>query len=190
MSVDESEAVELCRRGAFTDATEWILRRYGQELLTYLYALERSSDEADDVFSELCAALWQSLPRFRFECSLRTYAYALARRTRAHAIRTRARRAEVATPPELEQIAAHVRTTTAEYMRTTARDRFEHLREQLDDEERTLLILRLNRKLGWLEIARIMSDAETAPELAKKAAAVRKRYERIKDQLRRELRGP
>lgn len=189
---DETAAVELCRRGAFTEATEWLLRQYGQEILSYLHAVERVPEDADDMFSEVCTALWQNLPTFRFDCSLRTYAYALARRKRAHAIHRRAKRVEVATPPGLAEVAAQVRTTTAEYLRTTARDRFDLLRQQLDDDERTLLVLRLDRKLGWLEIARVLGDSDddvTAAELTKRAAAARKRYERIKDQLRKELRA-
>jgi RNA polymerase sigma-70 factor (ECF subfamily) len=191
-AVDEHDAVELCGRGAFADAATWVLRVYGPEIMTYLLSLERSPDEAKDVFSEFCIAVWESLPRFRGECSLRTYAYAIARRQWARSLRKRARhRAEVTLTPEAEAIAEHIRTSTAEYLRSAARDRLARLRASLEDDDRTLLVLRLNRKLGWLEIARVMCDGEAPDdaELGRISAQLRKRYERLKEKFRKELRA-
>jgi RNA polymerase sigma-70 factor (ECF subfamily) len=188
--MDETEALDLCRRGEFAEATTWVLRAYGPEIMTYLLALGRSHDDADDVFAEFSNALFRGLPLFRRECSLRTFAYALARRQWARALRTRVRRrAEVPLGPAAEEIAERIRTATAEYLRSEARDRLARLRATLDEEDRTLLVLRLNRKLGWLEIARVMSelDEPDADELQRQAATLRKRFERLKEQLRREL---
>jgi RNA polymerase sigma-70 factor (ECF subfamily) len=85
----------------------------------------------------------------------------------------------------------HIRSGTAEYLRTEARDRVARLRETLEESDRTLFILRLNRELAWNEIARVMSEDEAPSDdkLTQRAAALRKRYERLKDQFRRELRG-
>ncbi len=191
-AVDESQALALCHRGAFNEATAWVLRSYGAEIMTWLLVCERNPDDAKDIFAEFCAAIWQGLPRFRGECSLRTYAYALARRQWARALRNRARRgAEAPLTPEVEAIVEQVRTATAEYLRTEPRDRLARLRAALADEDRTLLVLRLNRKLSWTEIARVLGDLDepTEDELARRAASLRKRYERLKAQFRRELRG-
>ena len=188
---DESAALELFQKRLFTDVAAWVLRSYGQEILSYLFSLERTPHEADDVFSDFCVALCQSLPQFRAECSLRTFAYVLARRQWARSRRTRARR-RIETPlgSELDAIAMQVRTSTAEHLRSGPRDRLARLREALDDDDRTLLVLRLHRKLSWPEIARVLSEAEPdAQEVSRYAALLRKRYERIKQQLRRELRG-
>jgi RNA polymerase sigma-70 factor (ECF subfamily) len=189
---DESEATALLARGACDEATTWLLRVYGPEILTWLLSLERAPEDARDVFSDFCVALWQGLPRFRNECTLRTFAYAIARRQWAFARRTRTRRLpEVPLSPAIEAIAAEVRSTTAEFLRSEARDRLLKLRETLDEDDHTLLILRLHRKLSWDEIARVLSldESPTDEAITRHAAALRKRYERLKEHLRRELRG-
>jgi RNA polymerase sigma-70 factor, ECF subfamily len=61
------------------------------------------------------------------------------------------------------------------------------LRAELDPEDQTLLILRVNRQLPWRDIARIMTDegdASDDDELKRRAAALRKRFERLKEELR------
>ena len=64
---------------------------------------------------------------------------------------------------------------------------FARLRETLDPEDRTLLLLRIDSRMPWEEVARILSDAETplaAAVLRKRAAALRQRFSRVKAQLR------
>ncbi len=188
---DESPALELWRRGAFTEATDWVLHAYGPEIAGYLLSFERDSDVADDVYSECCTAIWRALPTFRGECSLRTFCYAVARRSWSTARRTRNRRREVPLAPELEEVAARLRTTTAEYLRTANKDRLAELRDALEEQDRALLTLRLDRKLDWPEIARVILDDEApSPELlAREAAALRKRFERLKEKFRRQFRA-
>ena len=53
--------------------------RYGDELFRFLLSMARDQGAADDAFSLLCENLWLALPRFRWESSFRTWAYALAR---------------------------------------------------------------------------------------------------------------
>jgi len=88
--------------------------------------------------------------------------------------------------PELEPLAASMRTPTPEYLKTGARRRVAALRAGLAPEDRELLLLRVTRKLEWDEIARILGDAEapTTADLARTSAALRKRYERLKTSLR------
>jgi RNA polymerase sigma-70 factor (ECF subfamily) len=189
---DESEAAALVAHGAFDDAATWVLRAYGSEILTYLLSLEGGAVQANDVFSDFCMALWQSLPGFRAECSLRTYSYVLARRQWARSLsKPAARRREVPLSREAEAIAAQVRTSTAEYLRSSARDRLAALCAGLAQDDRTLLVLRLDRKLQWIDIARVMSDGDVpdSEELGRQAATLRKRFERIKEQLKRDMRG-
>ncbi|HEX3772210.1 MAG TPA: hypothetical protein VHV30_15140, partial [Polyangiaceae bacterium] len=62
------------------------------------------------------------------------------------------------------------------------------LRESLPVEDQSLLILRINRKLDWKEIAQVMADEGGAvPDetLTKEAARLRKRYQLLKEKLRR-----
>ena len=62
------------------------------------------------------------------------------------------------------------------------------LREKLTPEEQTLLILRVDRQMSWRDIATVMHDEEAGEpdeaELKRNAAALRKRFERVKNNLR------
>jgi hypothetical protein len=50
------------------------------------------------------------------------------------------------------------------------------------------LILRVDRRLAWRDIAKIMAEgSEDAGDVAKLTARLRKRFERIKERLRDEL---
>jgi RNA polymerase sigma-70 factor (ECF subfamily) len=67
------------------------------------------------------------------------------------------------------------------------RERFRQLRERLEPEERMLLMLRVDQRLSWEEVARVMAETE-APlgnaELKKRAAALRQQFQRLKTRLR------
>ena len=85
------------------------------------------------------------------------------------------------------EIVEQVRTTTMIHLRTETKNKFAVLRDQLEPDDRTLLILRVDRKLGWNEIATIMAeDAEPTPDVVKRGAATLcKRFERAKERLRK-----
>jgi RNA polymerase sigma-70 factor (ECF subfamily) len=61
------------------------------------------------------------------------------------------------------------------------RERLDRLRAALDPEERTMLVLRVDKGLPWNEIATVLArDGEEATP-----AALRKRFERLKAKLAR-----
>ena len=182
---DASEAAiqALCRDGAHVEATTAALQRYGVELLGFLRALAGDDDLAGDAFSELGEDVWTGLPRFRWESSLRTWLYALARNALAQLRRDPRRRRERNLPLSIApEVAAVARTVTLEIQRTEVKDEFRVLREQLDPEEHELLLLRLDRGLSWKDIARILGGAG---DLDTRAAALRKRFERARDRLKK-----
>ncbi len=165
------------------------IREYGPEVLGLLVVLLRNHDEAAEVFAEFCEDLWAGLPRFRWESSMRTWAYALARHA-AHAFRRdphRRRRVPLSQHPEVAELEAHVRTTTVTYLRSEVKDRVSRLRESLDPDEQTLLVLRIDRQMSWSEIAVVMDGGDSgvpACDPARSAAMYRKRFERVKERLR------
>jgi RNA polymerase sigma-70 factor (ECF subfamily) len=165
-----------------------VLREYGPEILGLLVALLRDHEAAAEVYAEFSASLWTGLPGFRAESSLRTWAYRIARNAAARFRRDPLRRRGVAFAdcPEVEDIAYRPRTETATYRRTEAKDGVSALRRALDPDDQMLLVLRVDRALAWDDIAQIMSDGEVADAVARRraAASLRKRYERIKDELR------
>jgi RNA polymerase sigma-70 factor (ECF subfamily) len=173
----------LCTVGAYAEATTATLRMYGVELLGFLRALAGNPDLAADAFGELGEDIWKGLPRFRWESTLRSWLYSLARNALAQLRRDPRRRAERNLPlsiaPEMAQL---VRTATLEIQRTEVKDEFRVLREQLDPEEHEILLLRLDRGLAWKDIARILGGSDN---IDARAAALRKRFERAKERLKR-----
>jgi RNA polymerase sigma-70 factor (ECF subfamily) len=178
--------------GDWAGATTIAIEGYGDELLGYLVAMTGSVVDADDAFSFVAEHLWRSLPAFRWDCSLRTWAYGIARQAIGRKRRDPHRRRAVPLDAVVSAAAAKIRTRTATFLRTESRDRIAALRAQLAPDDQTLLILRVNRKLPWREIARVLADddaASTDAELTRRAAALRKRFERVKDQLKAQAGG-
>jgi RNA polymerase sigma-70 factor (ECF subfamily) len=182
---------ELCDAQQWGPAATTALRGYGPEVLGYLSAMCRTETDAAEVFSSFCEDMWKGLPRFRWQSSFRTWAYTLARHALYRLGRDPQRRAgrnvALADSPEVLELAEQVRTTTMIHLRTETKNKFTALREQLEPDDRTLLILRVDRKLAWNEIAAIMAEEQepTAEQLKRGAATLRKRFERAKERLRK-----
>ncbi len=195
MSTEQSEPEgairELCVQERWQEAATAILERYGRELLEYLVAIARSETDGADAFSQFTEDVWRGLPRFRWESSARTWCYALARnalsRLRRQAHRKPGRGIALSDAPEVARLAEHVRSTTIVYLRTVVKDEVAALRRQLSPDDQAILILRIDRRLPWLDVARALADEGETPdaaELRKRSAALRKRFERIKADLR------
>lgn len=185
----EEQVRALHERGALEEAATLLLETYGRELRSYLAAVARAPDLAAEGYAQLCEDLWRGLPGFGFRASARTWLYTLARHALARVARDPQRRRErnlpLSTIAHLEREEARVRLETAAYRRTTMKDRVRALREQLSSDDRELLILRVDRGLDWLEVARILSDEDPdSTLLRRRATALRKRFERLKARLR------
>ncbi|HTJ46489.1 MAG TPA: sigma-70 family RNA polymerase sigma factor [Kofleriaceae bacterium] len=163
------------------------LETYGPELYGFLHALARDDDLAAEAFSTFSEDLWRGLAKFRWESSLRTWAYALARNALWRLRRDPRRRADhnvaLGELSQVAELAAHVRTSTLPFLRTEVKDELAKLRDELDPDDHALLILRIDRRLSWRDIARALPGDGT-DEIDKRAATLRKRFERAKSQLR------
>jgi RNA polymerase sigma-70 factor (ECF subfamily) len=196
-AIDESAIRARCEAGDWAGAATLIFERYGRELLEYLVATARSETDGGEAFSRFTEEMWRSLPAFRWQASARTWCYVLARRALARVRRDLARRPgrpiALDDAPEVARLAERVRTETVSFLRTGVRDRIAELRESLDPDDQALLILRIDRGLDWGDVALALSDEEvgavTPDAVARRAAAMRKRFERIKKQLRERSAG-
>jgi RNA polymerase sigma-70 factor (ECF subfamily) len=170
------------------------IREYGPEVVGFLFVLTRDHAQAGDIFADVCVRVWKSLTSFRWQCSLRTWLYVLARRAfsthqREHQ-QWRERRVPISQVPEIDELVTRIGTTTLARIRGEVDTRTQRLREQLTPEEQTLLTLRLDRGLEWREIARVLAGASDVDEpaddaIGREAAALRKRFERLKERLKR-----
>jgi RNA polymerase sigma-70 factor (ECF subfamily) len=174
---------ELCDAGNHAEATTAALRIYGVELLGFLRALAGDHDLAAEAFAELGEDIWKGLPRFRWHASLRSWLYTLARNALGQLRRDPRRRRDRNLPLSIApEMAAVVRTVTRDIQRTAVKDELRILREQLDPDEHELLLLRLDRNMAWKDIARILGGDD---DLEARAAALRKRFERVKQRLKK-----
>ncbi|MEO8699318.1 MAG: sigma-70 family RNA polymerase sigma factor [Kofleriaceae bacterium] len=166
-------------------ATTRTLEHYGPELFGFLRAIARDDDLAAEAFALASERMWQNLERFRWEASLRTWVYQLARNALYRLRRDPRRRASNNLPLSLVQSIEEVRRSPTEpYRRTEIKDMFRTLRESLDPLDHEILILRLDRSMSWKDIARSLADEDTTDTVEQRAAAYRKRFERAKSQLR------
>jgi RNA polymerase sigma-70 factor (ECF subfamily) len=167
----ERSFAELHKTGDLSAAATCAVQGFGSEILGYLMAVARTEEAAREVFSQFCEDLWRGLARFRGESSLRTWAYTLA----WHALQRHARdpfqkRGRRLMTTEGERLAKSVHTTKEHLSEGIRR-----LRESLQPEEQTLLVLRVDRELSWEEVAAVMGVKEPV---------LRKRFERLKEKLK------
>jgi RNA polymerase sigma-70 factor (ECF subfamily) len=168
------------------------LEVYGAEVFGFLIAIHRNETDAGDVFSIFSERLWKSLASFEWNCTLRTWAYTIARNASHRFSRDRGRRRARELPEAssgvVEAVAVQVRTRTLTYLRTETKTEIQKLRDELDADDQTLLILRLDRGLEWNEIAQVFltSDAPADAQTEKREAArLRKRFQLVKERLTR-----
>lgn len=187
----ESAAVELrlqqlIHARSFAPAAASIIQSYGAELHGFLVHLMGSEADAAEVFSQTAEDLWRGLPSFGLRCSVRTWLYVLGRHAAGRFRRAPWQRAGHTGEDQLDAVVAEVRTRTQPWQRTDVKDRWRTLRESLDEDARTLLVLRLDRGLSWGEVALVTlgSEEPDPAALARETARLRKRFQLLKDELR------
>jgi RNA polymerase sigma-70 factor (ECF subfamily) len=197
MLAADREAAEKAMRahwhaGDMKACATLLLESYGAEIFGFLMSQLRDETVVRDVFSQFNEDLWRGLEGFRWHCSARTWAYVLAGHAARRWVRDvqarRKRSVPLSDAGPLSAIAEKIRTATLPGARTDARERLAQLRESLPPEDQMVLVLRVNRKLGWKEIAQVMTyEGEVVANgvLEKEAARLRKRFQLAKEALRR-----
>lgn len=150
-----------------------VIEALGPSVLGYLTTLV-PVDDAYDAYSRFQENLWRGLPRFRWECSLRAWAYRIAWNAVARLARDAYRRRREPLPSVSRFAVSAVPSTEA-----SRHDALAELSAGLSPEERTLLALRIGKELEWDEVAAVLAERgeETSP------ATLRKRFERLKNKL-------
>lgn len=178
----DAQVQELVLAGKNRQAAELLLARLSPELRPFLHRLLGNAALADEAHSATCERLWRGLAGFRWECSLRSWSYIIARR---EASRCRARQAragiEQTTLSAAEGLPAQGAATTGR-LSTTRADLLADLRASLSDDDRDLLVLRVERGLSWKEIALafLEGDAPDAQMMDRMAARLRQRFRSIR----------
>lgn len=167
-------------------ATTLALEAYGPEIMRLLVGLHGDEDAAGDAFSEFAERLWKSVPKFEGKCSMRTWAYLLARRVSHNVTRTHRRRRQVPlSEGPISRLAAQIKTTTITNMRSENVSALAMLRRELDPEDQLLLVLRIEREMEWHDLALVfLGEGEHAADVTKRESArLRKRFQVVKEKL-------
>ncbi len=190
----EDRIRELLAAGDTRGAATLAMRVFGPKILGYLRAVLRDEADAGDAFSSFAENLWRGIGTYRGESSFRTWAFKVAwnaaMNVKNDAWRRLGRALETG---EASKLAEEIRSRTASRIERQ-RTALDALRETLSPEEQTLLVLRIDQKLSWDEIAEVLSGGAgpgapggrgqdgRAPAPVD-AAALRKRFQRLKERL-------
>jgi len=187
---EEAELRALLEARDLAGTATRALALYGPELYGFLINLLGAESDAAEVFAQLAEDLWRGLGTFGGRCSVRTWMYLLARHAAARFRRSPWQRA-TGNSSRLDSVVAEARSRTQPWLRTDVKDKWRALRESLDPDDRTLLVLRVDRDLDWNDIALVMLSHDEAAdaEVRREAARLRKRYHLLKDELRERARA-
>lgn len=183
----ERDLHEVCRQGDMEEALVRALAAYGPEFMRLMAAVLHDHGRSRKAFGLFREELRRGLPEFRWECSFRSWAYRLARNACdlvMHAPPGSPAAATERGPPD-EVPRRHVEVRP--WQRTSVRERLRALRESLEPRERLLLLLRVDQRLSWREVARVMSDGDeplTDEALDREAMALRQQFQHLKVRLR------
>jgi RNA polymerase sigma-70 factor (ECF subfamily) len=177
----------LVNGGDTSRAATEALRALGPDILGFLSGVLRNDADADDVFAAVSERLWRSFETFDWRCSLRTWSHVIAAREIMRFRRGDRRHVEGRVPiSEVADVIAAVRTGTSSRQRSEHQRAVTRLRDELPEEDRMLLVLRVDRNLPYDEIALAFAeDPEQCSDEARKreAARLRQRFQILKRRL-------
>lgn len=181
---------DLLARGELSSAATLAVESFEEEISAYLRARLVDEQRVADVYSMFLESLWVGLPGFEYRCSMRGWCFALARNACNRFLGRDLRKVRRQVPlPELgplEVVARDARSRTLRHLRTEGKDQLAELRRELQEEDQTLLILRVDRRLSWRDIACVLADGNspTEEDIRKGAARLRKRFQVVKGRLK------
>lgn len=185
---DEQEIRQACERGDFATATTMVIEGLGPKILGVLADQLRSASDAAEAFSLFAENLWRGLPDFQWRCTLRAWAYRIARHAGLRWATAGARRPERNLSLEragVFEIAERVRSSTLDHLRSEVKSAVRRLREELAEDDQMLLILRIDREMEWREVAAALADEDLANDaLERETARLRQRFQFLTGKLR------
>jgi RNA polymerase sigma-70 factor (ECF subfamily) len=181
----------LLEKRKYDQLAKAAIEGYSSELYGYLVNTMRKHEDAAEVFSQTIEDFWRGLPRFRGGASVKTWLYKIAYSAVTRFRRSPWNRGDRVGDAALAELTAIAHTRTEPWRITEIKNKARALRDQLNDADQTLLTLRLDRRLDWHEIARIMlrDDDPSPAALARESGRLRKRFQYLKDELRARARA-
>jgi RNA polymerase sigma-70 factor (ECF subfamily) len=156
-----------------------ILREHGPALSRLAFGYEKVAASREELMQEIALAIWQALPRFRGECSERTFVFRIAHnRGLTHAVRRRPAHQPLDDLAEAEHPADTAPRPDEHAARTQRRDWLRAAIRTLPPLYRETIMLALE-DLSAAEIAEVLGISATnaAVRLHRARAALKKALE-------------
>ena len=182
----EAEIAALRAAGELKQVATLAIESYGPGVLSFLEMMLHDHADASDAFAQACEDLWKGLPRFQGRSSMKTWFYTVARHA-ASRLRRTARPGRLAPLSEISDIAERVRSQTRPHLKTEVKFGFAAIRAALDEADRMLLVLRVDRAMSWNDVARVMADVgddDSDEGVVRAVARLRKRVPTVKESIR------
>lgn len=187
----EQRVRQCCEHGDYAAAVTLLLETVGPKVLAFLVQRLGNTSDASEVFSMFSEDVWRGLPGFEWRCTVRGWSFAIARaaacRYRMQAEQQHKRRLPLSEAP-LSALVESVRERTLAFLRTEVKTQMQQLFTQLPEDDRALLQLRIDQQLSWRDLALVLDYAGEVPSdeaLTRSAAKLRKRFQSVKERLRR-----
>jgi RNA polymerase sigma-70 factor (ECF subfamily) len=177
----EAELARLRAEGRLSEAATLAIESYGPDVLGFLAAMLRDQITAGDAFAQACENMWKALPKFEGRSTLKTWFYTLARNA---AIKLKQSPYDKLRVPlsEISEIADRVRS--AGFLSSGVRSKIAEIREELDEDDRAILVLRVDRAMSWNDVARVVEGETADADITAAAARMRQRFQTIKKTIR------
>jgi len=156
--IDSRAHTEISLPRALEQQYDRILRDHGLALRRVAATYEADPARREDLFQEICLALWQALPRFREEASERTFAFRIAH-NRGLTYGWRARGSATADLDEAEELADPRQDPESELAEGERRDRLREAVRRLPLTARQVVVLSLE-SLSQREIGDVLGITE------------------------------
>lgn len=150
-------------------AFEQLVSIYESAVYNAAFYMTKDREDALDVSQEVFIKLWQSLPSFRGECSIKSYIMKLTKNASLDLLRRRSRRQTESLTLENEkgeEIQLDIPDTSEEANPTDAylkKEKIRKVREgimKLDEEQRQIIIMRDMEDMPYSEIASALGIGE------------------------------
>jgi RNA polymerase sigma-70 factor, ECF subfamily len=190
VSCVENQIREAFDSGNLDAAATLFIQRFGGEIFGFLVGRIGDAVAGAEVFSEFTEDFWLGLPAFKWRTTIRSWAYTLARNAfyrHLNAKRKHTQNVCSMNNSVFQLEAEKLRTATLNHLKTEIKSKMREIRERLPQDDQTLIILRIDQKMSWNELAVILSgEGDEMSDADKKrwAARLRKRFQTLKTRLK------
>jgi RNA polymerase sigma-70 factor (ECF subfamily) len=187
----EDQIRDLLAAGDLQASATRAIEGYGPEVFGFLVTMLANEEDASEVFSQACEDLWRGLPHFQGRASLRTWFYTITRHAAARFRRAPEHRTgRYVALSEVSDVAEQARSRSLPYLRTSVKDGVARIRAALSEDDRALLVLRVDREMSWSDVARVFASEDESDEaLGRLEARLRKRFQTLKDEIHEKARA-